>query len=248
MMTLGYVVAVYPEGQSVDVLFPDTGARMSNVQVMVPSGSSGTGLVDLPDPGLPADDTRWDLTLNPALYVKAVVDDIRGCPICLGFILPQITQMTFQRKNFRVMRHASDAYTTVNDNGDIEIYHPSGTYIRIAEQTAHEDLTGLDYDKLWKIARNTTRQPHVYLAVGSGGGAPTATVDISPAGDITVTGKTVTETTTGNITLNGVTIDPNGNINSPATITGAVDVVGGGKHLKTHIHTDPQGGDTGPPV
>jgi hypothetical protein len=25
-------------------------------------------------------------------------------------------------------------------------------------------------------------------------------------------------------------------------------VVGGGKHLKTHIHPDPQGGNTGTPI
>lgn len=32
------------------------------------------------------------------------------------------------------------------------------------------------------------------------------------------------------------------------TVTAATDVVGGGKHLKTHTHTDPQGGNTGPPT
>lgn len=245
-MNLGYVVAVYPEGQSIDVLMPDTGARFSNVQVMVPTGSSATGAIDLPDPGLPADDTRWDLTQNPGLYIKAVIETIRGAPICFGFIFPQISQMTFKRKNLRVIRHASDVYTTVNDNGDIEIYHPSGTYIRIGENPAHEDLTTQDFDQLWKIARNTTRQPHVHIAVAAGA-APTATVDISPTGDLVVTGNTAAVTTVGNITLNQVTIDPSGNIHSPATITGDTDVVGGGKHLKTHTHPDPQGGNVGPP-
>lgn len=62
------------------------------------------------------------------------------------------------------------------------------------------------------------------------------------------TSKQVAVQASGGINLNGVTIDSSGNINSPATITATTDVVGGGKHLKTHVHTDPQGGNTGPPV
>lgn len=52
------------------------------------------------------------------------------------------------------------------------------------------------------------------------------------------------------INLNGATIDSSGNITSPGTITGDSDVVGGGKSLKTHVHTGVTtgGGDTGPPL
>jgi hypothetical protein len=39
-----------------------------------------------------------------------------------------------------------------------------------------------------------------------------------------------------------------GNMTASGTITGTTDVVGGGKSLKTHVHSDPQGGNTGPPV
>lgn len=38
-----------------------------------------------------------------------------------------------------------------------------------------------------------------------------------------------------------------GSVDATGTITGQVDVVGGGKSLKTHTHSDPQGGNTGPP-
>lgn len=37
-------------------------------------------------------------------------------------------------------------------------------------------------------------------------------------------------------------------ISCDTTMTATTDVVGGGKRLKTHTHTDPQGGNTGPPV
>ena len=56
-------------------------------------------------------------------------------------------------------------------------------------------------------------------------------------------------TAPGGINLNGVTIDSSGNVSSPATVTATTDVVGGGKHLKTHTHSGVTtgGGTTGPP-
>jgi hypothetical protein len=54
----------------------------------------------------------------------------------------------------------------------------------------------------------------------------------------------------GGINLNGVTIDSSGNVGSPATVTATTDVVGGGKHLKTHVHSGVTtgGSNTGAPV
>lgn len=54
------------------------------------------------------------------------------------------------------------------------------------------------------------------------------------------------EITTPNMKLNGNLI-VNGNINSNGTVTGTTDVVGGGKSLKSHTHTDSQGGSTTAP-
>lgn len=64
------------------------------------------------------------------------------------------------------------------------------------------------------------------------------------------TSKAIAMQASGGINLNGVTIDSSGNLNSPATITGNTDVVGGGKSLKTHTHSGVQtgGGTSGPPV
>jgi hypothetical protein len=63
--------------------------------------------------------------------------------------------------------------------------------------------------------------------------------DVTVTGDMTVTAN--------QISLNGVTIDTSGNVHSPATITGATDVVAGTKSGKTHTHDDPQGGVTAGP-
>jgi hypothetical protein len=72
-LVIGVVVATYPEGQSIDVLIGEDGSRLSNIQVMVPSGSSNTGAVDLPNIGAALGEARWDITGPVERYVRAVL-------------------------------------------------------------------------------------------------------------------------------------------------------------------------------
>jgi hypothetical protein len=194
-LAIAFVTAVYPEGQSIDALLSDDGSRLSNVQVMVPTGSSDTGMVDLPDPGLPADESRWNFNTNPARFLRAIIAFHRGIPVCLGFLLPQITQVTFQQKNRRIMRHASDVYTTIDQHGNTELYHPSGVYLRIGTSSAHEDLTGQDFDQSWAITKNLSPTVHVHL-----GGPSGMSLDVDPTGNVRITAPSVELTTTQTIT------------------------------------------------
>jgi hypothetical protein len=238
---LGIVVAAYPQGNAVDVLLPDSGSRLTNVQVQVSSGSDSSGTVDLPDPGIPLDDNRWNLPGNPERNIIAVIQSYKGNPVCTGFILPQVCQMTFDRPNFRVFRHASDVYSTIDADGNTELFHPSGTFFRIGTDAGHEDLTGLDFDALWAIAKNTDKQVFVNLVIANGGQVK-ATFKIDPSGNVTVTAVgTLTADVTGDINvttqgdlnatatgtikcraslidLNGVTIDADGNVITPANL------------------------------
>lgn len=63
-------------------------------------------------------------------------------------------------------------------------------------------------------------------------------------------GQMVNVVAPGGINLNGVIIDINSNITTPATLNAAVDVVGGGKSLLSHVHTGVQSGNStsGPPA
>jgi hypothetical protein len=229
-ISIGFVVATYPQGQSIDVLMSEDGSRLSNVQVMVPTGSSMTGEVDLPDPGLPTDNKRWDFNTQPERYLRAVIAFTRGAPVCIGFLLPQVTQMTFAQKNRRIMRHASDVYTTIDDQGNTELCHPSGVYFRIGTNPAHEDLTGLDVDKKWKIARNTGQAVHVHLAAMNG-----TTFDIAPNGNVVVSvpNGTVALTCPAGVTVTAPThfignmqVDGNITVNGNVGITGNLGVTG----------------------
>lgn len=228
-MPIGVVVAAYPEGNSVDVLLLD-GSRLSNVQVLSPSASSNTGMVDLPDVGgpPPSDDARWNPQAQRDRYVKAIVVMHDGVPVVHGFLLPQVNQITFKRKNLRVMRHASDVYSTIDDAGNLELAFPGGTFLRVATSPAHEDLSGLDFDKKWKIARNTGQAVHVQLTVMNGGAQkasfhvdPDGNVDVTHAGNLTThTVGTATLHVEGNATLtmdNDLTATVGGNLSVTAS-------------------------------
>ncbi|RKP44682.1 hypothetical protein D7S86_27005 [Pararobbsia silviterrae] len=213
-------MAVYPQGTSVDIVLRN-GARLANVQVMRGEASDASGRQDLIDVGGPSGEQRWVLTSAFERYVRAVISYIGQVPICLGFVFPQVSQMTFDRKNFRVDRHGSDVYSTINDSGDIEQYHPSGTFLRIASSPTHEDLTGQDFDQQWAIERNTSAAVYVNLTVANAGSV-VATFEIDPAGNVSLVNA-------GNLTAKvGGDIDISAGGDLDAEITGTTTITSGG--------------------
>ena len=209
---LGVVVATYGSGRCVDVLMPN-GDQLSNVSVMSEHASSSSGSHDLPDIGNPPGDARWLLTASPERYVRAVVCFIRGVPICLGFVFPQLNQVTFNQINRKIDRHASDFYSTIDQYANAEWSHPSGSYFRIGTNPAHEDLTNQNYQQNWNISANTASAPHVHLQVANAGRA-VATIDIDPSGNILVQHN-------GDMTVN-----VGGNLE--ASVAGTTSVTSGG--------------------
>lgn len=222
MFTIGTVVASYPQGHSVDVLLDHDGRRLANVQVLTSSASGSTGVIDLPDIGGPSDDTRWSPTVERGRYVKAIVAFFVGTvPFVVGFLFPQVNQLTFQEKNRRIQRHASDVYTTIDNDGNVELYHPNGTYLRIGTAAEHEDLTAKDFDKKWAITKNTSKATHFQLTVKNAGTLK-ASLNIDPSGNITLNHV-------GNLVINtdgNATIGVDGN--AAVTVGGTTAVTSAG--------------------
>lgn len=181
----GKVVAIHPEDHSVDVVLFESGARLAGVQVISQSASTNTGMAGLATPGT-SSSNAWDASSTSGRQVHAVIGYMGAEPFVAGFLFPQVCEMTFPDADRFVQRHPSDFYHTVDAKGNAEWYHPSGTYLRMGTSPAHEDLTGKDFDKKWKIAKNTGAAPHVQLVVANGGAAK-CTVNIDPAGKVTVT-------------------------------------------------------------
>lgn len=227
------VIRVIPEAHACDIVYIDDLSRVPMVQILA-GVSTDTGMVDLPEPTPPDDPAAPHRATNKRDLYAAVMT-FGGYPLVIGFLPPQVSQVLFQgRTNFRVNRHASDVYSTLEDNGSLTMAWPNGTYLKVGADPAKEDLAGKDFDAKWAIARNKTVAPHVRLVVADGAGAAKATLDIDPTGAVTITAASLSITSPTN-TIHGplhVTQD----ITCDQTVTATTDVVGGGKSLKGHVH------------
>lgn len=177
----GIVVATHPEDHSVDLVMTDTGERLTGVQVMTPSGSARTGTVDLP--AVPEKKNKWDITERTDQEMIAVVDTIGRNPVVSGFLYPQINQVLSKDPKRRVSRHQSDVQWSIDGEGNIQLDHPSGTYIRVGEAPDQEETAGKNADGNAKSDRNTGRK--VNIRIGLAGNAVVLTM--TPDGAVTFT-------------------------------------------------------------
>ncbi|HEX5678792.1 MAG TPA: hypothetical protein VFX91_12575 [Alcanivorax sp.] len=230
-LRLAKVTRFVPEAHAADLLFLDDGSRVPMVPVTTPYGSTNTGVADMVQPDPSPSGEQWDPLDSGSRDVIAVVGFFRDVPLVIGFLFPQVTEMLFTDRNRRVQRHASDVYTTVDDDGNVEVFHPSGTYFRIGTDPAHEDLTGKDFDGKWKIDKNTDKAVHVHLSVKNAG-QEVSSLDLDPDGNLAVdlagnltanvegsatatVGAGLTATVTGNTAVNtsgNLTLEAGGNI------------------------------------
>jgi hypothetical protein len=256
-LRIAKVMAIQPGGYAVDLVFLHDDSQVPGVQVMSPSASTNSGFNDLAQPSPPPSGSKADVTQTNNRDIYALVGYVGRSPVVLGFLFPQVCQMLFADMNRRIDRHASDVYTSIDEQGNVELFHPSGTYLRIGTNPAHEDLTGKDLDGKWKIANNTGTAPHVHLTVANAGAA-VASIDIDPSGNVTEQNNgNLSATVGGNLVAavsgtGAVTVGGNLDITSPTTTIhgklhvtqevianfGAPNQIG----LLTHTHT--QGADS----
>lgn len=274
MLRLAKVTRAHPEDHSVDLLMLDTADRVPGVQVLGDFAGTDFGESGLVEPDQVNPDDPWSPRDTKTRDLLAVVGQIRQSFVVIGFLFPQVAQALFARKNFRVKRYPSDVYTTVDDAGNVEVAHPSGTFIRIGESLAHEDLTGQDFDRIWQVTKNTGRSVGVRVEVGGGGGgarrstwtmAADGTVTLDATAPVTVVAPSLLvdapqSTFTGTVTVAGLfTFQASMVGTGTAAISGAVTAGGavsapavsaGGISLGSHRHSGVQGGSgtSGGPV
>lgn len=173
----GYVVATHPEDHSVDLVMADDGSRMIGVQVLTPNGSTRSGSIDMP--AVPEKANKWDISKITGQDQLAIVGFLGTNPVVLGFLYPQVNQMLFSDPKRKIARHQSDVYKSIDGDGNIELHHPSGLYVRVGETPDHEDLGGKDIDQKFQQDRNTGRSLFVRLETPKGNYQLT----INPDGD-----------------------------------------------------------------
>jgi phage baseplate assembly protein gpV len=238
-MNLAKVVAVHPESGKVDLLVLDDGRRLTGVKVMCALASSSSGVAGLPTPDAQAAADPFNAAIRSDRDLIACVGYYGPVPVVMGFLYPTVTEMLFPDADRYINRTASDVYWTVDGKGNAEFFHPSGAFIRVGETTAHEDLKGKDFNKMFNPKRNASRAVNIHIEQAGG----VAKVNIAPNGAVTVDSSVSLAVTTPLSTFNG-DIQVNGKINT----TG--DVVAGTVSLKTHKHggVASGGSQTGTPV
>ena len=181
MLHMARVVEIHPESNAVDVEMMADNRRIPAAPVLSGSAGSDFGLADLTVPEFQG----YGKGNSEIRDVYAVIGFIDNHPVVLGFMFPQIAQCLFEEKGLRIARHGSDVYTTVDASGNVELCHPSGTYLRIGVTPARRNLVQKNYDKNWKVKHNTDKAVHVHLSVASRG-QEVASLNIDPAGNISV--------------------------------------------------------------
>ncbi len=216
-LRLAKVVRAYPDGHSVDLVMYDDNSPVTNAQVMSGQASSRSGASGLIAPTAPPDG-EWGNQDSGDEDVFAIVGYMRGQPLVLGFLRPQVNQLSFGDKNRITYRFPSDVYVTCDGSGNFELSHPGGAFIRIATNPAHESLTGKDTDKKWKRDRNTGAKTHIHIEQGGG----VASLNIDPDGNIDLkhAGNLATETG-GNLSAKVAG-------NAVAEVSGTTDITSGG--------------------
>lgn len=214
---VGRVLKVHQHDNSLDIQLSYDDSVLTGVPLIGPMMTTSSGVVDMHHPEGNTQDGPGSKTRDSCVIVARTSSGF----IALGFLSLQVNQMAFNRKNFKVDRHASDVYHTIDNDGNVELSHPSGTFVRVASSPAHEDLTGKDTDKLWQIDRNKAAKVWLSVVVANAGKVaaeikidPKGNISILNNGKLTITSKGSTAITASDITINGqTTINGNTAIN-----------------------------------
>ena len=176
---IAQVIDVFPERNLIDVLMLDGGGVIRDVQVLSPSASSKSGLVDLvnvsyhpedaffiPDtsnedeieagaisaPGIRPRIATSFKEVEKGFNAYAIISFISGNlqnPICIGFIYPETSEMMFFEQH-KIDRHHSDIYSLIDQDGNFDHVFPDGTFLRVGEGNTRTDLVGKDTNQKWK--------------------------------------------------------------------------------------------------
>jgi hypothetical protein len=177
-MRVALVVAFHPN-RTCDLVFQDTGLRIAGAHILSSMVSNDGGVWDVPSVPKPTSERLAGELPATGRQLVAAVDMCAGRWCVVGWLHPLGGQLAFTQPDRHVERHSSGAYSTVAPDGSIEVWHPSGTFLRLGTGAAHEPLAPISHDKAWKEVSNAP-QPTIHLH--------TAKVDltIDPQGNVTL--------------------------------------------------------------
>jgi hypothetical protein len=163
------VVHVYPNYRMAEVVMCDNSQRYQNVMIATEHVTSNSGswrAHGVPRP--PAEEDAGGIhpedeyMPGPVRTEFALVTFIGGRPMITGWMPPPLSQMmfTFEQQNREVHRHPAGLVETTSFEGNWELHHSGGAFLRGAYETAlqmpdrHEDLTPFGANENWLLPEN----------------------------------------------------------------------------------------------
>lgn len=177
---LARVIDAFPERNLIDVMLLDGGGVIRDVQVMTPSGTSKSGLVDLvnisfhdkdafftPDTSNEKVLANDGLLPNPGIRPRVSttfkeVDDGFNAYAVISFLGGKVanpvcigflypeTSEMMFFEQHKIDRHHSDIYNLIDSDGNFEQVFPDGTFLRVGEGVTRTDLVAKDVNEKWK--------------------------------------------------------------------------------------------------
>ena len=200
MMRFAQVVRVNQARRTVDLVYLDT-REPAREALVVGKASNVGGAWDVPSVPLPVN-AQATGTVPPATpSMMAVVDDIDGRAVVMGFVPALGNQVAVTPENLEIDRHPSGVVQTIEADGSIQTIHPGGVTLRIGTPALLNPAT-IAADQNWHVAAGAP--PTVTLIT------PKATMVIDPAtgnvtvvsqGDVSVTAKDATVNASSNVTV-----------------------------------------------
>lgn len=236
------IVEVHPTDHSVDLVMLDDGTRHLGVQVATPSGSARTGVVDLPQ--VPQRDNKWDITQRTGQDMQALVAFVGRNPVVVGMLYPQVNQMLLKDGKARRYRHQSDVETLIDGDGNMQVTHPSGTYIRIGETTVADTLDNKHADSS-ATDRNQSKQVNIHIGMAGG----VLELTMSPSGAVSLRcnqGVSIEAGQDSTIKAPNLMLDANVTITQKLTVNGetSVQAIKSRDHdiSNNHVHVNTMSG------
>lgn len=134
--------------------------------------------------------------------------------------------MTFADKKLGLSRHQSDWITSMDGDGNFQMAHPNGAYIRIGESTEKQDYSGANFDENLAVDRNTDKQVSIHLQQAGG----VMKLTIAPDGKVTLETDSTVFVKAQQVDFDTPLITTTGRIEAQG------DVIGQNVSLATHVH------------
>lgn len=186
MLRLGRITKVWHESRTADVLILDGSGPAPVLRVPVLTDPDTWNVPDVEHSGTDAGTGARELFC--ALAPLGI-----GRWAIVGF-LPAAKRPSMFADGRNMTRKSNGAYVTSDKNGNMELYHPSGTFVRIGTP-GHESLLGKDLDEQFDIPANTASTPTITIGLAAAG-VSKGTITIKPDGGISITTEGAIDITT----------------------------------------------------